>query len=395
MAFGELKAPAPDSLLALMSRFRDDPRPRKIDLGVGVYRDSRGATPVFNAVKLAEQQLWKRQSTKAYLGSLGDTDFVSLLARRALAADNLAGLQTVGGTGALRLAAELLSLTLPHRQIWLGVPTWSNHLPIFKAAGLKTRTVELFAPDSLRYRPDALREALREAKRGDAVLLHACCHNPTGVDPEFAFWLSIADEIRERGLVPLVDMAYQGMGLGWDEDCAGLALLVERLPNLLVAYSCDKNFGLYRERVGALFVRAGTACETATLIDHLVALARTDYSMPPDHGAAVVRVILQSPELTALWEEELTGMRSRIRGLRNALAAQGRIGAVDLSPLAAGNGLFAVLPLSPAQIDSLQADHAIYMAPSGRINIAGLAAADVAPFVNALQAVQRQRAVLA
>jgi aromatic-amino-acid transaminase len=395
MAFGKLESPTPDSLLTLMSHFRADPRARKVDLGVGVYRDAHGDTPVFNSVKRAERRLCKGQLTKAYLGTLGDPDFVAALARRALGSDSLAGLQTVGGTGALRLAAELLARTLPQRRIWVGVPTWSNHVPIFNAAGLPMRTVELFDSDSRCHRPDALLDALGEAKPGDAVLLHGCCHNPTGVDPDAGFWMRIADHIRERGLVPLVDMAYQGLGRGWEADSAGLRLLAERVPHLIVAYSCDKNFGLYRERVGALFIRGSSARETATLIDHLAALARADYSMPPDHGAAVVRVILENPELTAAWDDELTGMRSRIRGLRNALAAYGRIGTVDLSALAEGHGMFAMLALTVAQIEALRADHGIYMATSGRINIAGLANDQVAAFVDALHAVQRQPTAVA
>ncbi len=392
MAFGILTPPAPDSLLALMGRFRADPRARKMDLGVGVYRNGDGATPVFAAVKMAERHLAATQSTKAYVGSEGDLEFISLLGERSLGSDAVSGLQTVGGTGALRLAAELLARTLPSRRIWLGVPTWSNHLPLFAAAGLRTAPVELFDAASQRYRPSVLLQALSKATPGDAVLLHGCCHNPTGVDPEPGFWEAVGDEVRERGLVPLVDMAYQGLGLGWSEDGAGMQRLAQRVPNLMLAYSCDKNFGLYRERVGALFVQGSSPRETELLTDHLISLARTDYSMPPDHGAAVVRIILSSPELTRIWSEELAGMRARIRSLRTALAAVGRIGAIDLGALADGHGMFAMLPLSPAQIDLLQSDHGIYMANSGRMNIAGLAWDDVDRLTDALRAVQHLRA---
>jgi aromatic-amino-acid transaminase len=375
-----------------MSRFRADTRSRKMDLGVGVYRDSRGNTPVLTAVKLAETHLAEVQSTKAYVGSEGDPEFVALLGAQALRRKGVTGLQTVGGTGALRLAADLLARTKPGRRIWLGLPSWPNHVPIFAASGLQMATVELFDATTRRYRPDALLDALRHAVPGDAVLLHGCCHNPTGVDPSLGVWENVADVIVARGLVPLVDMAYQGLGRGWDDDSAGLRLLAERVPNLLVAYSCDKNFGLYRERVGALFIVGATTGETAVLFNHLVALARANYSMPPDHGAAVVRVILQSDALTDAWRTELDGMRTRIQGLRAALAAHGRIGCVDLPPLVDGQGMFAILPLSVAEIDLLQLEHGIYMAHSGRINIAGLAEEHVDRFVDALGAVQRKNA---
>jgi aromatic-amino-acid transaminase len=392
VAFGELAPPAPDSILALMGRFRADTRSRKMDLGVGVYRDSQGTTPVFAAVKLAEAHLAETQSTKAYLGGEGDPEFVALLGAEALRWKSVTGLQTVGGTGALRLAADLLARTKPGRRIWMGVPSWANHVPIFAASGLTMAAVELFDATTQRYRPEAVLDALRGATPGDAVLLHGCCHNPTGVDPSSSFWETVAGLIVARGLVPLVDMAYQGLGRGWNDDGAALRLLAERVPNLVVAYSCDKNFGLYRERVGALFIVGATTGETHVLFNHLVALARANYSMPPDHGAAVVRVILQSDALTHAWRTELDGMRTRVQGLRAALAAHGRIGSVDLQPLVDGRGMFAMLPLSVPEIDLLQSEHGIYMAHSGRINIAGLAEEHVDRFVDALGAVQRKNA---
>jgi aromatic-amino-acid transaminase len=359
-----------------------------MDLGVGVYRDSRGDTPVFGAVKLAEKYLVEAQSTKTYLGSEGDPAFVALLAAQAFQWTGAAGVQTVGGTGALRLAGDLLACTKPGRRIWMGLPTWPNHLPIFAAAGLRAATVDLLEATTGRYRPEKLLEALRDAAPGDAVLLHGCCHNPTGVDPRGDFWERAAELIVARGLVPLVDVAYQGLGQGWDEDGAGLRLLAQRVPDLLVAYSCDKNFGLYRERVGALFIAGASANERQMLCNQVVALARTSYSMPPDHGAAVVRMILEDQELTRNWRAELDGMRRRIRRLRTALADHGRIGSVDLRPLAEGQGMFAMLPVSVAEIDLLQTEFGIYMPHSGRINIAGLAEDHVDRFVDALRAAQ-------
>jgi aromatic-amino-acid transaminase len=392
VAFGDLAFLTPDPVLALMSRFRADGRARKMDLGVGVYRDSHGNTPVFAAVKSAEARLADGQRTKAYLGSEGDPEFLALLGAEALRWSGGTGLQTVGGTGALRLAADLLTRTQPGRRIWMGVPSWPNHTPIFAEAHLQPATVELFDTTTRRYRPEALLDALQRAAPGDAVLLHGCCHNPTGVDASSDFWQDLANLVVARGLIPLVDMAYQGLGRGWTEDSAGVRLLAQRVPRLLVAYSCDKNFGLYRERVGALFVAGATPRETSLLVNHLVALARASYSMPPDHGAAVVRVILQSDLLTEAWRTEIHGMRARIQGLRAALAAHGSVGSVDLASLAHGQGMFAVLPLSVAEIDLLQSDYGIYMAHSGRMNIAGLAEQHVDRFVDALRAVQRKNA---
>jgi len=392
VTLGTLAPLTPDPVLALMGRFRADLRSRKMDLGVGVYRDSRGDTPVFGAVKLAEKYLLEAQSTKTYLGSEGDPAFVALLAAEALQWTGAVGLQTVGGTGALRLAADLLASTKPGRRIWVALPTWPNHLPIFAASGLRPATVELLDASTRKYRPDKLLDALRDAAPGDAVLLHGCCHNPTGIDPQGDFWERAADVIVARGLVPLVDMAYQGLGQGWDGDGAGPRTLAERVPDLMVAYSCDKNFGLYRERVGALFIAGVSANETQMLCNHVVALARTNYSMPPDHGAAVVRVILEDQELTRHWRAELEAMRMRIHRLRTALASYGRIGSVDLGSLADGRGMFAMLSLSAAEIDVLQSEFGIYMSHTGRINIAGLAEDHMDYFVDALRVVQRRNA---
>jgi aromatic-amino-acid transaminase len=398
VAFANLTPLAPDPVLALMERFRTDPRVRKMDLGVGMYRDARGETPVFAAVKLAEKRLLEEQPSKSYLGSGGDQDFVARLG--ALVFDSpgnprstrMAGLQTVGGTGALRLASDLLASSVPGRRIWLPAPTWPNHAQIFAASGLQVMTLELFDPATGSYGFEGLLSALRAAEPGDAVLLHGCCHNPTGVDPSPGFWVAVAEQITARGLVPLVDLAYQGMGRGWDEDGSGLRCLAERAPQLLVAYSCDKNFGLYRERVGALFVAGRVARETALLGNHLQALARANYSMPPDHGASVVRIILEDETLLGLWAAELERMRMRIHQLRAALAAHGRLGAVDLGLLKHGQGMFALLPISPQEVDLLNADFGIYMARSGRINIAGLAEDEIERFVMALRNVQRKTA---
>jgi aromatic-amino-acid transaminase len=381
--FRNLGAAAPDAPSALMIRCRADLRSRKLDLGVSVYRDTLGQTPIFAAVKRAEAELLSSRSSKTYLGSEGDQEFVALLAAEAFSMDRpIAGLQTIGGTGGLRLAGDLLARTAPGRRLWLGAPTWANHLPIFSACGLQVASCA----------NHKLLDALQAAAPGDAVLIQACCHNPTGLDGTAAYWDALVDVVLARGLVVLVDFAYQGLGNGWREDCMALLHLLERVPNLLIAYSCDKNFGLYRERVGALFVVCPKPAEVHSLLGHLIALARVNYSMPPDHGAAVVRCILESPALKQVWRFELEAMRTRIRRLRAALAAYGRVGAVDLSQLDRGTGMFALLPIGPAAIDRLRSEFGVYLGPEGRINIAGLAEDTVHLFVDALDQVQERLA---
>jgi aromatic-amino-acid transaminase len=384
MAFSLSNSIAADPVLALMERFRADRRPRKIDLGVGVYRDEHGATPILAAVKAAERRLLEEQSSKAYLSCDGDPAFVDALGAAVFGsldsyAPRFAGLQTVGGTGALRLASDLLAVTASGRRVWIGLPTWPNHVPIFRAAGLEVMSVDSSAE---------LLEALNGAAAGDAVLVHGCCHNPTGIDPDAGFWTELAEQVVARGLVPVVDLAYQGLGSGFDSDAAGLRALAQRVPELIVAYSCDKNFGVYRDRVGAIFVTGPTPAHTEALRAWLFSIARTQYSMPPDHGAATVGLILRDPRLQSVWRAELEHMRRRIVQLRRLLADRGRIGRVDLGALAQGRGMFALLPLAESAIERLRTQFGIYMAASGRINIAGLAESDVERFAAALGAVQ-------
>jgi aromatic-amino-acid transaminase len=391
MSFSGLSLLEPDPLLSLTGRFLADPRPQKIDLGVGVYRDAEGRTPVFHAVKEAERHLAEVQETKAYLGSDGNRPFVDELSRVALGIGReLAGLQTNGGTGALYLAAELLARSAPQRTLWTTLPTWPNHGPIFKFAGLQVRGIPLKLDGPQEARFADFFTALEGAKSGDAVLLQGCCHNPTGHDLSPAEWDLAAKLVASKGLIAIVDIAYQGFAAGWVDDLAGVRRLADAVPELMIAYSCDKNFGLYRERVGALYAAGASAAETRAMHGHLTAYARSAYSMPPDHGAEVARLVMADAELSANWQAELTGMRLRIREVRTLLAAWGRVGNCDLAPLASGRGMFSMLPLSSAAIARLQHDHGIYMAPSGRINVAGLNAGNVAAFVDALQDVQRQ-----
>lgn len=383
--FGRLDRQAPDALLAVIGQHRADPRPDKIDVGVGVYRDAAGVTPVMRAVKAAEARLLAEQRSKSYLGPEGDQQFTDLLARIALGGarapdTRITGVQTPGGTGALRLAAELIATADPQRSVWIGTPTWPNHGPIFRAAGLNVEPHAYY--DALRSTIDfdAFITALAKAKAGDVVLLHGCCHNPTGTGFSVPQWNVVADHLVHHGLIPLIDLAYQGLGHGWDDDAAGTRHVLDSVPEAMVAYSCDKNFALYRERVGALWVKASSDVMAVTVRENMLVLARSLWSMPPDHGAAIVRTILEHPALVADWHSELGEMCARIRALRTTLA----LAHPALAPIGAQEGLFALLPIDQAVVARLRADHGIYMPASGRINIAGLNDASATRFVAAL-----------
>ncbi len=375
-----------DALLALIGLFRDDPRSTKLDLGVGVYRDETGATPIMVAVKAAERILLESRTTKSYLGPEGDLAYVDLLKPIAFGADpgpRMTGVQTPGGTGALRLGAELIAMAKPGAKVLVGTPTWPNHAPILKATGLALVAHPFFDAATQTIDFAALKAAVGAAGPGDVVLLHGCCHNPAGADLSDAEWDELAALLAERGVTPFVDLAYQGLGRGLDEDAYGTRRLIATLPEVIVAYSCDKNFGLYRERVGAVYVLARDEAAAASVKSNLAMLARVNWSMPPDHGAAIVRTVLESAELTAIWREELDRMGARVRAVRAALAAA----EPRLAYLARQQGMFSTLPLAKAQIESLRVDHAVYMAGSGRINLAGLQVGDVPAFVTALAAV--------
>lgn len=383
--FAALTPQAADPLLSLIRAFAEDPRPGKLDLGVGVYRDAAGRTPVLAAVKAAEARLLAEQPTKAYLGPEGDFGFLDrlrpLIFGAGAASEDLIEVQTPGGTGALRLAADLLARGRPGGRIWVGTPSWPIHSNIFSAAGLAVEPFRHHDPASGQVDAEGLIGVLHAASPGDVVLLHGCCHNPTGADLSPGLWAEVAAIVIRRGLIPLIDFAYHGLGDGLDEDAAGLRTVFARAETAILAYSCDKNFALYRERTGALFVRAGGRREAVRT--NLLALARCAWSMPPDHGAAVVRVILEDAALAGAWRAELAAMRKRLNALRGQLAdADPR-----LEPLRRQRGLFAMIPVTPAQVESLRRDHAIYMAASGRINLAGLTAQTAPAFTQALGSV--------
>jgi aromatic-amino-acid transaminase len=383
----KLQQQPPDALLALIKLYGADPRGDKIDLGVGVYRTGQGTTPVFGAIKAAELRLVEEQDSKSYLGPEGDMGFVHALMPYIFGSDptmggRIEGMQTPGGTGAVRLAVALAKRA-GVRKVWMGTPSWPNHAQILKdldveLAGFRHASVTGAAD------MDSLREAIRDAAPGDALLLHGCCHNPTGIDYTPGEWDQIAALLAEGGLLPILDLAYQGLGHGMEEDAYGMRAVLAAVPEAIVAYSCDKNFGLYRDRVGAVYAVAQDAAQLDPILSNGHALARAAWSMPPDHGAAAVRLVLRDATLTELWSDELDTMRARMRQMRERLAAAGTVGGLDLTVLAMQNGLFSTLPLSGEQILKLREDHAVYMAGSGRINIAGLTMDNIDKFIAAL-----------
>lgn len=383
--FGLLTPRPADALLGLIAAFAADGRPAKIDLGVGVFRDDEGRTPVMGAVKRAESLLLLSQSSKAYLGIEGDSVFTDLLAHSALgtslaSSSRLTGIQTPGGTGALRLGAELIAQVRPGATVWVGEPSWPNHVPLMRAAGLRVSSYTHYDVDSSSLHFDEILAALEQAGSGDVLLLHGCCHNPTGASFDEAQWDALIALCLDKGLIPFFDLAYQGLGDGLEADAASVRRMLAVLPEALVAYSCDKNFGLYRDRVGALWVQSASQRAAAVLQDNVRYLARVLWSMPPDHGAAVVRIILEKPDLRSQWLNELDAIRARINTLRNALGAAHPA----LGPIARQRGMFALLPIAPGAPEALRLEHGIYMAGNGRINISGLREDAIPRFASAV-----------
>ncbi|WP_133366030.1 aromatic amino acid transaminase [Qipengyuania sediminis] len=377
-----------DALLALIKLHEADSRPDKIDLGVGVYRSAVGATPVFGAIKAAERRLLETQDSKAYLGPEGDMAFVEALMPWVFGTDanyrgRMAGMQTPGGTGAVRLAAALAAKAGAKR-VYLGVPSWPNHRQIFDDLGLETATFPHATADG-EADITALLSAIGEAGPESCVLLHACCHNPTGIEYSGAQWARIARALSKSPALPILDLAYHGLGAGMEEDAAGMRGVLAAVPQALLAYSCDKNFGLYRDRVGALYMLAANGARIDTLVSNANALARAAWSMPPDHGAAAARLVLGDEALTADWQLELAGMRARMGEMRALLAAaDNQVPGLGLAAIGRGQGLFAMLPLNADQIAALRHDHGVYMAGSGRINVAGLTQENAPRFITAL-----------
>jgi len=375
-----------DSLIALIGMVNADPRPDKIDVGVGVFRDGAGNTPILKVIKEAEQRLHDTQTTKAYLGSAGDKRFAELLRPILLGEhaddERIAGVQTPGGCGALRLGFELLAAANRQARVFLGSPTWPNHPPIVRAVGLTPVEFPYYERGQAAIRFEDMVEALRSGERGDIALLHGCCHNPTGADLNEEQWCQVRDVVVERGLIPFIDIAYQGFGRGLDEDAYGVRLMLASCDEMVIAQSCDKNFSVYRDRVGSLWIKSASAETTAKAMGHVFQIAREMWSMPPDHGAASARIVLDDPELRERWLVELAGMRHRINSVRQ------RIAAADprLAFIGRQFGMFSMLPLSKEQVLKLRTDEAIYMAESGRFNVVGMGDQQIDRFIAAVVA---------
>jgi len=370
-----------DPILGLMAAYRADNNPRKIDLGIGVYKDPQGRTPVMTAVKEAETRILSTQDSKSYVGPAGDADYDELIARLLLGedlADGLQGrrftMQVPGGCGGLRLAAEFINKANPNARIWVSDPTWPNHVPLLGAAGLKIETYPYYDYENHAIRFEEMLAALQDAGADDLLLLHGCCHNPCGADLSNEQWHRVKELALEKGFTVFIDLAYQGLGDGLDEDVFGVRLMAESLPELIVVSSCSKNFGLYRERVGALTVICHSDQKLPAVSSQLAAIARGIYSMPPDHGAAIVRIILQDQDLRSSWDRELTEMRDRINGLRATLAQRLRDAGVnsDFSFIEQEKGMFSFLGINVGQVRQLIDDYSIYLVDSSRINIAGI-----------------------
>ena len=392
MTFGSLETVPPDPILGLMEAFAADPAADKIDLTVGVYRDDEGSTPLMQAVANAERDLFAAQSTKVYLPPVGVGGFLDGIRHLVLGplADRLeprsAAIQTPGGCGALRLGAELFRRAEPGRKVYLAEPTWGNHGALMTGAGLAIESYPYYDPAGHELRLDGMRECLRRAPAQSLVVLQASCHNPSGADPKRAEWTAILDVIEERVLVPLFDLAYLGLGAGLDEDAFAVRSAAERLPELLVAVSCSKNFGLYRERTGALLAVGAEPGNRAGLESNLEQIARTVYSMAPAHGALIVERVLGSPALRRQWSEELAAMAARLSGLRRefAEALSARRPDLDTSWLPAQRGMFSLLGLDVATVRALREQRHIYMVDDSRINVAGLSPANIPPLAEAL-----------
>ncbi|WP_339495098.1 MULTISPECIES: amino acid aminotransferase [unclassified Pseudomonas] len=386
-----------DPILGLMEAYAQDSNPRKFDLGVGVYKDAQGLTPIPEAVKIAEARLVESQDTKTYIGGHGNPSFGKVINELVLGADSkliaeqrAGATQTPGGTGALRLAADFIAQCLPGKGVWLSNPTWPIHETIFAAAGVKISHYPYVGSDN-RLDVEAMLAVLNEAPKGDVVLLHACCHNPTGFDLNHDDWQRVLEVVRRRDLLPLIDFAYQGFGDGLEQDAWPTRLFAAQLPELLITSSCSKNFGLYRDRTGALIVCANTADKLIDIRSQLANIARNLWSTPPDHGAAVVATILADPELKSRWADEVEAMRLRIAQLRSGLveALEPHGLRERFAHIGVQRGMFSYTGLSPEQVKQLREQHSVYMVSSGRANVAGIDATRLALLAQAIADVSK------
>ncbi|NIZ05243.1 amino acid aminotransferase [Pseudoalteromonas sp. HF66] len=390
--FSELKPLPTDPILGLMAAFKQDTNPKKIDLGVGVYKDEQGNTPVLKAVKKAEAFRLENETSKSYIGLAGNLDYCQkmenlLLGEHpALLANRVRTAQAPGGTGALRVAAEFIKRCNKDATVWVTTPTWANHISLFEAAGLTVKEYPYYDYENKDLLFDDMINTLKQVPKGDVVLFHACCHNPSGMDLNAEQWSTVADLAVEVGFTPLVDIAYQGFGSSLEEDAAGLRKLAAAVDELIICSSCSKNFGLYRERIGACSIIAKDAATADISNSVLLSVVRSIYSMPPAHGADIVSTILGSTELTQMWHDELDEMRNRINGLRTlikeSLAAKGIN--QDFSFIDRQNGMFSFLGINKEQIERLQKEYSIYIVGSSRVNVAGISDANIDYFANAV-----------
>lgn len=379
--FEGLERLAADPILGLMAAFRADSNPRKVDLGVGVYRDDHGATPILAAVRRAEQAVFEKETTKTYVGPAGNAAFSASMEKlvfgethAVLASKRLRTIQSPGGCGALRLGAELIRASSPQSAVHVSTPTWANHVPLLGGSGMRLERYPYYDIDSGSVDFNAMLAALDKLPERAVVLLHASCHNPCGADLSESQWRELVPSFKRRRLLPFIDLAYQGLGAGLAEDAFGIRLFAAELPEALIAVSCSKNFGLYRERAGALHVLGETPDAADAALSQLTRIARTIYSMPPDHGAAIVQEILGDPSLRGRWIEEVSAMRSRIVGLRHELvrALAKYCPQRDFSCIARQQGMFSLLGVTVEQVRALRDRHHIYMTDDSRLNIAGL-----------------------
>ena len=384
--FETLKPVGMDPILGLMAAFRADTREKKIDLGVGVYQDDRGRTPVMTSVKEAEAQLMELELTKSYQGIAGDPDYnqrmLSLIFgadHRILSSGRIKSIQAPGGSGALRVGAEVIQRATPNAKLWVGVPTWPNHIPLLGSAGFEIQEYPYYDMATHQINGDSMMETLRQVPAGDMVLLHGCCHNPTGADLTHEQWDQIADLALERGFIPFIDTAYQGLGDGLDEDAYGMRMMADRLPELVIASSCSKNFGLYRERTGSITFIAENSQQAEIVASQAMSIARQIYSMPPAHGALLVSLILGDQQLRANWQAELEEVRLRIKSMRTLLTngIQGNAAGVDFSHIEQQKGMFSFLGITTPQLDRLREEFGIYIVSSTRVNLAGINSSNI------------------
>lgn len=394
--FEQIEMAPPDAILGLTEAFRKDCRPGKINLGVGVYKDEDNSTPVFESVKRAEERLLRSEQTKSYLPIPGEAAYGNAVqelvfgsAHEAVSAGRVVTAQTPGGTAALRVAGDFIHRMFPAARVWVSVPTWENHRGVFNAAGLEVMAYPYYDEEHKSLAFGAMLDTLEAVPAGDVVLFHACCHNPTGMDPDPAQWRALAEVAERRGFLPLFDFAYQGLGAGLDEDAGPVRLFCAPGRELLVASSFSKNFGLYNERVGALTLVAASPDAAQKAFSQLKIAIRTNYSNPPSHGAAVVTTILADPELRALWRREVGAMRDRINGMRELFVdtLQEKGVARDFSFITRQRGMFSYSGLDKARVERLRQEHAIYIVGSGRINVAAMTPSNMDALCEAIASV--------